>query len=227
MKISKRILIISILFIFVILIGLSYGFFLLGKSIGFETGKKVSNAKGYAESSEIGKTEGQEILLKTSENVSLSAQDRIYWMEGQNQYINGKEVTYETQFTTNDLTRAQEHVPFTIVIPTYLPSTNQRLPDISGPLITSGGKRIWIRVTYSVLPKGIIVITEGKYAPGSTIPEVEGREYVDIGGTQVLKDKNNTVFNFRSSDYGFALSAYDVPGEETLKVVESMIKQIK
>jgi len=130
------------------------------------------------------------------------------------------------EFSTNDIVRAQARVPFTIILPTYLPYTKQRFPVINGPINCPGNTDMCeIRLTYAVSSGGLIVIGEWQYP--SEIPEVQGREYVDIAGTQVLKDKNNTTFNFNSGGLGFNVYTKNVPGDEALKVVESIIKQTK
>lgn len=137
-------------------------------------------------------------------------------------------VNNNIEFSTYDIARAQARVPFTIILPAYLPDTKQRLPIIHGPLDCSSNNGICeIRLTYAVLSGGLILISEGQYPANSKLPEIQGREWVDIAGTQVLKDKSNTVFNFDSGGLGFWVYTENVPGDESIKVVESIIKQIK
>lgn len=223
MKMNTRSLIIGIVVIFVLLAVVGYCFFRIGKNVGFQ----------------LGGGEGGNTTLVTDnnspfnfDNLSSVAQDVIYWMEVQSPNVtvdrSGQRIEYQRRFGTNDIARAQNHVPFTIVVPKYLPNTEQHLPTIDGPLDPSDNTSFRIRMTYGVPPNGLIVVTEYTYPHISARPIASPTlEQVEIAGKQVMKSKDNMLFIFEARNVSFIVQSREVPGEEARKVAESIIQQIK
>jgi hypothetical protein len=208
MKISTRVLIISISVIFIVLAVSSYGFFMLGKTM--EGNGSFNLGRSYD---------------------PLPGAEVIYWIEydlknvSTDPYI--KWVGVESIFFTNDLTRAQEYIPFTIIVPTYVPNTIKQLPMINGPLKCLSNARNEIYIVYAVAPRGWIRITEGKYSSNTSQKKAVGDEIVEIAGKPVMKDGNGSVFTYSSENLSFSISYDNIPGDEAYKVVESMMKQVK
>ena len=59
-----------------------------------------------------------------------------------------KWIEYEGQFATKDFKKAQDEIPFTIIMPTYLPYSQQdeSIADIQGPLKEYQGDEIETKV---------------------------------------------------------------------------------
>lgn len=156
-----------------------------------------------------------------------AANGSIYWMEAQG------------RFCTNDLARAQAEIPFTILLPTYIPDKREDapLPQIEGPLrISSSDNEIEVIIRYLVylgsdIP-GHVFITERNSPISLGDPELDPElELIEICGKQVVKTEGNFAlgpgvwFSFNLDNIYFVVEVYNLPTEEAVKVVESLIEQ--
>ena len=144
------------------------------------------------------------------------------------------------QFCTNDLARAQAEIPFTILLPTYIPDERQDalLPQIEGPLRTSDDdNEVEVIVRYAVYLDsditGHIFIRERNSTLLPPDPELNpDYEYLDIRGKRLVKTEGNfplgsgIIFYFSHDNIYFVVETYNLSAEEALKVVESMIDQL-
>jgi hypothetical protein len=130
------------------------------------------------------------------------------------------------EFFTNDIVRAQKYIPFAIVFPSYIPGNTDGsiMLMISGKIDPSITGPVEIKITYYIQPNGQIIVSERNNSQLAGALKQQNLEKIEINGKQVMKDKNNTTFYFDSADIGIIVHAYNVPGEEVLKVVESMIR---
>jgi hypothetical protein len=133
------------------------------------------------------------------------------------------------RFTTYNVARAQEHVPFKIILPTYLPNKNnkQAIPRFSGKINPSRLEPITIEIIYPIQLLDIIFIYEQYRIQFAETIRRDDFEIVDINGKQVMKNKNNNVFYFESTDASIRVNSVNIPRDDVLRVVESMINQIK
>jgi hypothetical protein len=155
--------------------------------------------------------------------------DTIYWCET------------EEWFYTTDLARAQDRVPFPIVLPSYIPAKGKGIPrpSISGPLITGSDNETEISISYSIdlgdeTEHSIFIIESNyphaHYSMGD--PESDPNlELIEIGGKQVVKsepaDPSGSVFlfDFNSESIYFTVGLCNFPADEAMKIVESIVKQ--
>jgi hypothetical protein len=147
-------------------------------------------------------------------------------------------------FYTYDLERAQEELPFTIILPTYLPDNMREYPYLEGTL-RHGVKadKPEVRVIFQEVEAwkgGGIEIYERNYTmlPPSTEDNPE-LFYIDIEGVQVLVDKlglsqgspENTnatqgwEFWWDRQNIYFDVSIYQYDWDTATKMIESMIQQ--
>ena len=146
----------------------------------------------------------------------------------------------ENRFNTNDLARAQKEIPFTIILPTYFPEdSRKKIPDIEGPLSQfQQDDKIEVRIMYDLYPgdnlSGIIIIDETNYASSLGDPELNPElERKIIEGISVVKTKDDwspgrdAYYSFNSKDIYYNVETHGITNEESFKIVESMIKQIK
>jgi hypothetical protein len=158
-----------------------------------------------------------------------------------------KWMEYEGMFATKDFERAQKEIPFSIVLPTYLPynQPDNNIPDIQGPLKEFQDKEeIKVIIAYGILVnkeiKGSILIYEYNYAVSLADDENNPDFYeynpelelVTIGNVPVVKTKDDWsidthYYSFNSNNIYFVIETHDIPVGESTKVVESMIAQIK
>ncbi|MFC2007556.1 hypothetical protein ACFLVB_03040 [Chloroflexota bacterium] len=150
----------------------------------------------------------------------------LFWME------------YEGLFYTLDLARAQKEIPFKIILPTYFPEdSRKKIPDIKGPLSQfQKDDKIEVEIKYHLYPgykSGLIIISETNYefALGGLElnPELER---IEIEGLSVVKTKddwspNIAYYSFNSKNICYYIEAHYLPNEESNKMVESMIMQLK
>ena len=140
-------------------------------------------------------------------------------------------------FVTTDLARAQDEIPFNILVPTYIPGGKSApLLSIRGPLreFQSSGKII-IEILYVVdinqeEHSGLIVITEQDHPID---PADSQNEIIEINGLNVVQWQGNFSlgpgFFFFFDDCGiyYVVEVYYFSYEESLKIVESLIGQAK
>jgi hypothetical protein len=159
---------------------------------------------------------------------SATSNETLVWMELQG------------RFYTKDLARAQKEIPFTIILPTYLPDNKHEvyLPDIDGPLSElRNDNEIEVNIKYGFnlgheLP-GIIIITESNYISSLGDPELNPElEQVEIQGISVRKTKDDwspgsdAYYSFNSKNIYYVVETHNLPNEESNKIIESMIAQL-
>jgi hypothetical protein len=182
----------------------------------FQLGEKAGTSTGLIEGTIIGFVHG-------ANDTFPNLQGTILWVE------------YQSHFYTNDIARAQQHIPFTILLPSYIPTKEdkQPIPVIEWPFNTSPNIKPVVTIKYGAWPAGYISIKESAYPfeLGSTESNTSF-EQIEIDGKQVNSkiDKSsqlsNRSFSFKSRDIYFIVELLNVPHEEALKVVESMVNQI-
>ena len=142
-------------------------------------------------------------------------------------------------FRTSDLERAQREIPFTIIVPEYLPDNLDPYSPylIEGPVKgSSGNENIRVEVSYKAYGKPEIDIIENSekflMLPNPDLDPV----YLDIGGVQVLQQEahmyGNPIieglhFDWNQSGRTFSVRIFEYSQDEGIKIVESMIKQIE
>ena len=147
-------------------------------------------------------------------------------------------VDSQGMFHTSDLERAQQEIPFTIIVPTYLPDNLD--PDspyeIGGPLNDSSeNENITVWISYRAEGEHIIEIEENSETfimlPTSEFNPI----YLDIAGVQVLQQETylyggTTIegirFDWNQGGLTFSVLVFSYSQEEAIKIVESMIEQI-
>lgn len=144
------------------------------------------------------------------------------------------------RFYTNDITKAQAKIPFNIILPTYIPYDGQTfpLPIIDGLLETDNlDNSIKVNITYNTfssnIPPGIILITEANYKVSlgdvQLNPELE---VIDIGNIEVIKTRDDfseidAYFSFNDNGVYYVIETHYLTHEESLKIVVSIIDQLK
>ena len=139
------------------------------------------------------------------------------------------------KFITKNLDRAQSVIPFTIILPTYLPEElTEELPDIKGPLLDyRKSNEIEVHIYYlfpvdTGLP-GIIIEERNHHLALADSEIVQ----IEINGTEVYKTTGDFVlgpgvwFNFNYNNIYYLVEIYNLTYEESVKIVESMINQLK
>jgi hypothetical protein len=148
---------------------------------------------------------------------------------------------FNGQFYTRDLVRAQAEIPFTIVLPSYVPDerTDAPPPGITGPLTEyQYDDRVKVEILYLVdlgnEILGTIEIEEANYPVLPGDPELNpDLERIELCGKEVIKTEGNfsqglgVIFFFSRDNIYFVAGVYDFPAEEAIKIVESMIEQIE
>jgi hypothetical protein len=148
---------------------------------------------------------------------------------------------FDGQFYTRDLARAQEEIPFPIVLPSYVPDvrTDAPPPSITGPLKEyQHENKVEIEILYIVdlgsEIHGIIQINESNYSilPGD--PELNpDLEPIEICGKEVIKTEGNfsqgpgVIFFFIQESIYFYVGVYNFTSEDEVKIVESLIQPIE
>lgn len=144
-------------------------------------------------------------------------------------------IEYNGAFMTTNFTRAQDEIPFRIILPTYIAEDYQEipLPGIKGPLKRFQKKgeveiEIDYIITYSSDNYGFVTITESERAiiPGNSenATEINGKRVVLWSGNYSLGP--GYFFFFEGSDIYFIVETNRISYEESIKIVESMIKQL-
>lgn len=144
------------------------------------------------------------------------------------------EVTGE-RFDTLDLARAQAETPFPIILPDYVPDVRNDPPppQITGLLKTyQETGEVEIEVFYLVdlgnEAKGVIQIWEHNYPVTAGDPKLNPElEPIEIKGKTVITEGDfGSGFRFYYSSEGiyFIVEVDNISAEESMKVIESMIK---
>ena len=148
-------------------------------------------------------------------------------------------VDSQGMFHTSDLERAQQEIPFTIIVPTYLPDDLD--PDspyeIGGPLKDSSqNENIEVWISYRAEGERIIEIEENSQT-FIMLPTPElNPVYIEIAGIQVLQQEahiyGETIIEGLSFDWNqggltFSVLVFSYSQDEAIKIVESMIEQIE
>ena len=157
--------------------------------------------------------------------------DESFWCE-----IDGRFYTY-------NLSRAQEKVPFTIIVPSYLTGevSSISLPFIDGPLSESNGdSEININISYHLSlgndKYGYIFIEENNYPLIPENPEVNpDYEYIEILDKKLVKTDGDLVFgpgtiyylNLNNQEIYWFIEAHNISPDESFKVVKSMVEQLE
>ncbi|GEM_PF-5287248 len=144
------------------------------------------------------------------------------------------------QYSTRDVVRAQQEVPFRIVLPTFIPRSNAPpLPGITGPLRAyQEAGRAYVEIIYLVdvggSTSGVVWIQEYNYPVRPADPKQDSRyQYVDVGGRTLIKTEGNlqlgpgVIFYFNHDNVYYEVEVSNFSYEEAVKVVESMVKQLQ
>lgn len=161
-------------------------------------------------------------LIFLTISCTTGTSEDIFWIEK------------DGQFYTNDLARAQEKVPFPIILPSYVPGTGKGKPAqlIEGPLVQSDNTAevtIGYEVHVNSPAPSDIRVTETSWQ--SWHPERQGlrTSLINIGDKQVTKTEIDqpsgtaTLFGFNSNDVYFFVEIYNLSPDEAMKIVESII----
>jgi hypothetical protein len=138
-------------------------------------------------------------------------------------------------FYTNQLTKAQSEIPFTIILPKYIPAqpntSRIRLPGFKGPLKSTQTLKIELDITYVVDfdsdTKGIVTISENNYPVTAPDPALNPDEkYINVNGKQMVTEESSSGSAFWFDQDGiYIMVVFDnVSSEEAFKVIESMVK---
>ncbi|MFC2067067.1 hypothetical protein ACFLUO_08515 [Chloroflexota bacterium] len=145
-------------------------------------------------------------------------------------------IEYDGLFETKDLERAQGEIPFNILLPDYISNEENQvpLPSIRGPLRESQSSgEIVVEILYFLDPtqdnSGLIIITESERpidpADSENIIEINGKSVVQWNGNFSLGP--GFFFFFEDSGIYFVVELYYISYDESIKILESMIKQAK
>jgi hypothetical protein len=142
-------------------------------------------------------------------------------------------------FHTNDLERAQQEIPFTIIVPTYLPDNLDPYNPymIDGPVKGSfENENIRVRISYQAEGERIIDIIENSefilMLPNPDLNPI----YLDIAGIQVLQQETGLLgetiieglgFDWNQSGHTYSVQVFSYSQDEAIKIVESMIEQVE
>jgi hypothetical protein len=142
-------------------------------------------------------------------------------------------------FHTSDLERAQQEIPFTIIVPEYLPDDLDPYSPylIEGPTKgSSGDKDIEVRVSYKAYGKYSIDITENSELTLMLPNEDFNPIYLDIAGVQVLQQdehgygadaiQDGLRFDWNQNGRTYCVKSLSYSEDELAKIVESMIIQM-
>jgi hypothetical protein len=168
------------------------------------------------------------LLLATFLGCTHGSSEDIFWV-----------VDSQGMFHTSNLGRAQQEIPFTIILPTYLPDNLD--PDspyeIIGPVEGSTeNENVEVRISYRSGGYRIIEIFENSQTI-IMLPTPELNPiYHDIAGIQVLQQETHLYgetiteglsFNWNQGVFTFSVVVFSYSQDEAIKIVESMIEQIE
>jgi len=155
-----------------------------------------------------------------------------------------KETDVCVKFRTHNVESAQKVIPFTIILPNYLPSNLRQYPLITGPLrgaCPENQVEVYIEFRSDRIQDGLIEIYECNYPfellDPALNPDIKN---VEIGGVEVRERETNQGFFGSEGTFSIAGYAYgwnqrciyfivEINGydhDEAIKVVESMIEQM-
>jgi len=144
-------------------------------------------------------------------------------------------------FHTNDVKRLQQKISFKIIVPTFFPEgLNSGLLSIYGPAIVKAGdnsKGIELDISYGKADKNskYIGITEDNLDEAmNPNPDLEPK-YIDISGVYIIRQKPRysndfgvgVWFDWNLNGTNFGVKLYNISEDDGIKIVESMVKQIK
>ena len=137
---------------------------------------------------------------------------------------------------TKDVKIVQPEIPFTIVIPSYLPSIlgTDYSWGIIGPIKYNYTKEIEVQIGYFEEPHQIYISERNVMQVMEPTKELNP-VYLDIAGVNVLREKAQMAgstgiteglsFDWNQNGLSFTVKVFSINEEEGIKVVESMIKQ--
>jgi hypothetical protein len=168
------------------------------------------------------------LLLATLSGCTLTPAEEISWV-----------VDSHGWFHTTYLERAQQEMPFTIIVPTYLPDDLDPYKPymIDGTVKNaSENENMEVRISYGPGGEQIIEVFENSQTI-IMLPTPEFNPvYLDIAGIQVLQQEDylygETIIEGLSFDWNqggltFSVSVFSYSQDEAIKIVESMIEQIE
>ena len=135
-------------------------------------------------------------------------------------------------FHTNDLDRAQEQIPFTIILPTYLPEDmGLDALKIYGPREVNIGDDIRgteVQISYISGDREIYIDEDDS---GQVMhPASDSPVFLDINGMMILKQVSSIEerigFDWNHDGIRYAVRVYSIDEEEAIKIVKSMIEQL-
>jgi len=146
-------------------------------------------------------------------------------------------------FHTNSWEKAQEQIPFDLVIPSYLPTDIDKKPYIKAPL-KSNANEVTVLIKYRSVDEmsgNSIHIDEfnGKASPGD--PSLNpGLTEKEIAGVQIIESEHTIrykppsgdavgvqgfVFLWQQKDVFLDVGIYGYEYDEAVKIIESLIQQ--
>ncbi len=140
-------------------------------------------------------------------------------------------------FHTNNIKMAQKEIPFVIVVPDYIPDLfgPDYLYEITGPFKNSLPDTIEVEIQYVDENHQIYISEYSKKIIMLPNDEAEPVDY-KIAGIQVLRQITQLIgssgtneglsFNWNTDELTFEVEIFNIPEEEGIKIVESMIKQM-
>jgi hypothetical protein len=142
-------------------------------------------------------------------------------------------------FYTFNREKAQEEIPFPIIMPGYIPTDKlgySPKPLISGPLKKhQTGDGVEVRILFQVFYVGNMVIPyeihEYNYPVLPPAPEDSpDLMYYEVSGVSVVSHEiqgQSTDYYFNYKSIYFVVNSYEITSEEVYKMIESMIAQFE
>lgn len=140
------------------------------------------------------------------------------------------------RFYTKDVARAQKEIPFTIILPKYIPSksNDKLLPELNGPLMGyQKDNEVQIEILYVYINDkdnevpAHIKILESNYPSLPPDPKLNpGVNVIEMRGKSVFKEGNasDSTFWFHQNKIWYVMIFRNIPDNEALKVIKSMIE---
>ena len=137
-------------------------------------------------------------------------------------------------FHTNDVNLAQREIPFTIVVPSYIPECfgNDYFYEITGPYINEFENTTDVKIRYAKDDYDIYISEISRRITMMPNEELEPI-YYDISGTRVLRQITQFItgtgnifglgYYWNPDGLTFEVETFNISEEEGLKIVESMI----
>jgi hypothetical protein len=165
------------------------------------------------------------MILTPFSSCATSVNSSPYWL------------TTDDHFYTDDVERAQDEIPFTIILPQYLPiemGTDYHF-QIYGPLNTENLTEVEIEIEYSNGDKEIDISETNKEHELLQNQELEPI-VLDLSVGQVLRENDQVStdsgtmegYDYRWNQGGFSFSAriFSFTNDEGEKIVESIAGQL-